>query len=178
MLITLTIRSVLITRADATSRFDPIRRASVSRSLIPTILAILIIAALPNLAAGQGGTLTIDQPSFYGRLDLGDSPPPRLIYSRPKSIGPIAMDRAPIYLHVPPDHARNWRKNCRRYDACGERVYFVQENWYNHDYVRRPQDGRRDPPHERRDSHEQKPRGPMGNDHSGNGHGPGNGRDR
>ncbi|WP_051002407.1 hypothetical protein [Magnetospirillum molischianum] len=143
-----------------------------SRSLIPTILATLIVTTLPNLAAGQGGTLTIDQPVSYGRLELGDSPPPRLIYSRPKSIGPITMDRAPIYLHVPSGHARNWRKNCRRYDACGERVYFVQENWYNQNYVRRSRDGHRDPPHERRDSHEQEPRGPMGNDH------PGNGRDR
>jgi hypothetical protein len=34
------------------------------------------------------------------------------------------------YQQVPPGHARNWRKHCREYNACGERVYFVQNDWY------------------------------------------------
>ena len=45
------------------------------------------------------------------------------------------VPREPIYLHVPPGHAKNWRKHCRKYDACGERVYFVQDSWYNQVYV-------------------------------------------
>ncbi len=47
------------------------------------------------------------------------------------------MDRQPIYMRVPPGHAKRWKKHCRDYNACGERVYFVQHNWYNREYVPR-----------------------------------------
>jgi hypothetical protein len=50
-------------------------------------------------------------------------------------------------MNVPPGHAKNWRKHCRLYNACGERVYFVQNNWYEREYVphyRKRQDNRRD----------------------------------
>jgi hypothetical protein len=33
--------------------------------------------------------------------------------------------------------AQNWRKHCRKYNACGRPVYFVQDNWYNDVYVPR-----------------------------------------
>jgi hypothetical protein len=36
---------------------------------------------------------------------------------------------------VPPGHAKDWAKHCGKYNACGERVYFVKENWYNEVYV-------------------------------------------
>jgi hypothetical protein len=41
----------------------------------------------------------------------------------------------PIYLHVPPDHAKDWRKHCREYNACAQPVYFVQDGWYENVYV-------------------------------------------
>jgi len=63
-----------------------------------------------------------------------------------------------MYLHVPRGHAKNWRKHCRQYGACGTPVYFVQDNWYNNVYV----------PEYRK--HKHKDRG-----HSGNGHGHGHG---
>ena len=31
----------------------------------------------------------------------------------------------------------DWRKHCHRYNACGQPVYFVQDNWYNDVYVPR-----------------------------------------
>jgi hypothetical protein len=44
--------------------------------------------------------------------------------------GPVVAP--PVCLHVPPGHARNRRKHCGRYDACGRPVYFVQDRcWYN-----------------------------------------------
>ena len=49
--------------------------------------------------------------------------------------GPVAVAQRPIYLHVPPGHAKNWGKHCGKYNACGQRVYFVQDNWYNNVYV-------------------------------------------
>ena len=57
--------------------------------------------------------------------------------------------RPPIYLRVPPGHAKNWRKHCHKYNACGERVYFVQDNWYSREYVPHYQKQHRD----RRDEH-------------------------
>ena len=51
--------------------------------------------------------------------------------------------RQPIYLHVPPGHAKDWRKHCRKSNACGQPVYFVQEDWYNNVYVPRYRDRER-----------------------------------
>ena len=51
---------------------------------------------------------------------------------------PMGMAPQPIYLRVPPGHRKNWRKHCRRYGACGQPVYFVQERWYNDYYYRGP----------------------------------------
>ena len=35
----------------------------------------------------------------------------------------------------PPGHAKYWSKHCRAYNACDERVYFVQDSWYEREYV-------------------------------------------
>jgi hypothetical protein len=92
------------------------------------------------LAADVGVSLSIGQPGFYGRLDIGDYPRPRVLYRQPMIIERgVLMDRPPIYLRVPSGHARHWRKHCREYYACGERVLFVQDNWYNREYVPRYQ---------------------------------------
>jgi hypothetical protein len=40
----------------------------------------------------------------------------------------------PIYLHVPPGHAKNWRKHCHEYHACGRPVYFVKSAEYEPGY--------------------------------------------
>ena len=109
--------------------------------------AALALAATSASAADVGVSITIGQPGFYGRIDIGDYPRPRLIYSEPRIIYREVAVREPIYLNVPPGHAKNWRKHCRKYDACGERVYFVQDSWYNQVYVPRYQerhDDRRD----------------------------------
>ncbi|HEY9099334.1 MAG TPA: hypothetical protein VIN38_10725 [Thiobacillus sp.] len=100
--------------------------------------ALFIAATSPALAADVGVSINIGQPGFYGRIDIGDYPQPRLVYREPRLIHRAAV-REPIYLHVPPGHAKNWRKHCRKYDACGERVYFVQDSWYNQVYVPRYQ---------------------------------------
>ena len=101
--------------------------------------AALVVATASALAADVGVSISVGQPGFYGRLDIGDYPRPRLIYRQPRFIEPIAVSRPPIYLHVPPGHAKHWRKHCREYNACGERVYFVQNSWYDREYVPRYQ---------------------------------------
>jgi len=53
---------------------------------------------------------------------------------------------------VPPGHAKKWHKYCHRYHACGERVYFVRDDWYEREYAPRYRErhyGHRD--HDRHD---------------------------
>lgn len=84
--------------------------------------------------------ISIGHPGFYGRLDVSGYPPPRVLYRRPMVIEHDATNRPPIYMRVPPGHAKDWQNHCRAYNACGEQVYFVQDNWYNHEYVPRYQE--------------------------------------
>lgn len=120
----------------------------------------LAAAAAPVLAADVGVSVSIGQPGFYGRIDVGDYPPPQLIYQQPRYIERVPYGRPPIYLHVPPGHAKNWRKHCGRYNACDERVYFVQNTWYDREYVPRYRERHDD----RRDGHRDDHRGDRGND--------------
>jgi hypothetical protein len=113
--------------------------------------AALAVATVPALAADVGVPISIGQPGFYGQLDIGGYPPPPVIYRQPRFMYQAAMNRPPIYVHVPPGHARNWRKHCRQYNACGERVYFVQNDWYSREYVPRYQEQHRDRRDDRRD---------------------------
>ena len=97
--------------------------------------ALLIASAVPALAADVGVSVSIGQPGFYGRIDIGGYPPPQVVYPQPVIVERVAVRRAPIYLNVPPGHARHWGRHCRNYNACGQPVYFVQNSWYQREYV-------------------------------------------
>jgi hypothetical protein len=79
----------------------------------------------------------VGQPGFYGQIDIGNYPPPVLIYPEPVIIQPVTFGfvRRPIYMRVPPGHARQWATHCHAYNACGRRVFFVQDGWYHDVYV-------------------------------------------
>lgn len=127
---------------------------------------LFIAAALATTAqvhaADVGVSISIGQPGFYGQIDIGGYPAPRLFYPEPMIIERGPVYRPPVYLHVPPGHAKNWRKYCGDYHACGERVYFVQDNWYQNEYVPRYQE------------HHRGGEGKHGNGHSNNKNGKGN----
>ncbi|MBA3505265.1 MAG: hypothetical protein H0T80_05725, partial [Betaproteobacteria bacterium] len=97
----------------------------------------LALAASSSLATDVGVSTTMGQPGYYGRVDIGSFPRPPLIYPRPVIIQPVPVGvvRRPVYMHVPPGHAKNWGKHCRKYNACGQPVYFVQDRWYSNTYV-------------------------------------------
>ena len=104
--------------------------------LKPKVLVLAFVAATsaafataPALATDVGVSVSVGQPGFYGRIDIGDFPQPRLIYRQPVVIQPVAVVPQPIYLHVPPGHAKKWRKHCHKYNACNQSVYFVREDW-------------------------------------------------
>lgn len=99
----------------------------------------LTLAAVSPIVANAGVSISVGQPGFYGRIDIGDMPPPPLIYAQPVEIvpAPIGIVQAPIYLRVPPGHAKHWARHCREYGACDRPVYFVQDRWYQDVYVPR-----------------------------------------
>jgi hypothetical protein len=111
---------------------------------------LLLGATIALLAGGAfatdvGVAVTIGEPGFYGRIVLGNVPPPRVIYAEPVIIRrPVRVVGQPIYLRVPYGHEKSWSKHCRKYTACGQQVYFVQNDWYEQDYAPRYRTEHRD----------------------------------
>src|SRR5438067_10078834 len=92
----------------------------------------LAAASLAASAQNVGVSVNVSQPGFYGRIEIGNVPPPVVVYPQPVIIAPtqVAVHQRPIYLHVPPGHEKHWSKHCAQYGACGQPVYFVREDWY------------------------------------------------
>lgn len=111
----------------------------------PTLLrgavaALSLAASAASWSAVDVGVgVTIREPGVYGRIEIGTSaPPPPVIYRRPIVVTQpavvVVQPQPPLYLYVPPGHAKKWRKHCRKYDACGREVYFVREEWVQTQY--------------------------------------------
>jgi hypothetical protein len=99
--------------------------------------AALLAASLPALAQ-TNVSINIGQPGFYGRIDLGDFSRPPVVYANPVIIQRQPRQVAqPMYLRVPPGHMKKWSKHCAQYNACGQQVYFVRDDWYNNTYAPR-----------------------------------------
>ena len=129
------------------------------------VAAALAAVVVSSHATDVGVSVSVSQPGVYGRIDIGSFPVPApvVVYEQPVVImpTPVAVHQQPIYLHVPPGHAKNWGKHCRRYNACGQPVYFVREDWYQQHYVPAY--------HHQHAKHEK-------HDHKGHGKGKGKGR--
>lgn len=126
--------------------------------------ATLAVMAGAAFAADVGVSVTIGEPGFYGRIVLGNVPPPRVIYAEPVIIHQraVVVERSPIYLRVPYGHEKKWDKHCRKYNACGQPVYFVQNDWYQQEYAPRYRVQQRD--YRDRDDHDGKKRNNKGNE--------------
>jgi hypothetical protein len=100
---------------------------------------MMVVLTVPAIAANVGLSVQVGEPGFYGRIDVGNFPQPPVIYRQPVVIQPVpaGVVRPPVYLRVPPGHAKHWAKHCREYNACGQPVYFVQDRWYNEEYAPR-----------------------------------------
>lgn len=104
-------------------------------------LLAVCLATSAMAASAQNVEIQLGQTNYYGRIDLLNFGTPQVIYKEPMFIARPANYRtlAPLYLRVPPGHAKKWGKHCSRYDACGRPVYFVQDSWYSNTYVPRYQ---------------------------------------
>jgi hypothetical protein len=97
----------------------------------PAILSLCAVALASTNVAARDPVINISvggeiSPGVYGRVDFGNAPPPPVLYAQP--VQHVVMQ--PLYLHVPPGHAKNWSKHCYRYDACARPVYFVRSSEY------------------------------------------------
>lgn len=80
--------------------------------------------------------IDINQPGIYGRIDVGQLPSVALVQPQPIIVAPppAYVEQPPLYLYVPPSHQKDWRRYCRQYNACGQRVYFVRDEWVRERY--------------------------------------------
>jgi hypothetical protein len=108
-------------------------------SSIKAALAALLLSALSwsAQAANVGVTVRVGDPNFYGQIELGDRFRPQVIYEQPVVIHRSRYVYDPIYLRVPPGHARHWQRYCGGYRACARPVYFVRDGWYRDTYRHR-----------------------------------------
>ncbi|MBS0307342.1 MAG: hypothetical protein JSS58_00095 [Proteobacteria bacterium] len=137
-------------------------------SIIKSIaLSGLLLAAASAHAVDVGVTVSGQiKPGVYGQVNVGTAPPP-LVYAQPVLVVPQPQPMTPIYLNVPPGHAKHWSKHCRQYNACGRPVYFVKTAEYERGY-RPPRHGY---------DHENS-QGDQGNGHGKHGKGHGYGHDK
>jgi hypothetical protein len=107
------------------------------------VIAGMIAAALGANGAATAGnvgvSINVGEPGFYGQIDVGNYPPPRVIYAQPVIVArPVHyVEQPPIYLRVPVGYHQHWERHCRAYNACGRRVFFVQDTWYANEYAPR-----------------------------------------
>lgn len=98
-------------------------------------LSALLLTLFAHLSHASNLSISVGQPGFYGHVDIGGYPAPRLIHSHPVYVQPVPYGAAPMYIHAHPKHVKHWHKHCHRYGACGAPVYFVQDRWYERVYV-------------------------------------------
>ena len=111
------------------------------KSSLMALIAAAAVSVLSSSAvlaqASVGVSIGINQPGVYGRINIGNYPQPVLVAPQPVIIAPApeVVQRQPIYLYVPVGHQQNWGRYCSHYAACGQPVYFVQEQWVRERYA-------------------------------------------
>jgi hypothetical protein len=128
---------------------EPLAREERQMRTISQALCGLALTAAASCALAQNVSVNAVisgqvAPGVYGQVVIGNAPPPPVLYPQPVIVQPApvilgAPPVEPIYLHVPPGHARNWRKHCHEYNACERPVYFVRSEEYEPGY--RPDHG-------------------------------------
>ena len=106
------------------------------RTIFAFAAAAAVAAFAAPAAAQVSATIGINQPGVYGRIRIGDVPPPALYRPEPVIIARprVVVEQQPVYLYVPSVQQQNWRRYCGQYRACGQPVYFVRDEWVRERY--------------------------------------------
>jgi hypothetical protein len=118
------------------------RTAALAAIACGLLCATALSAGDLNIGVILSGELT---PGVYGQVMIGNGPAPPLVYAEPVMVErvPYGVRPAPVYLHVPPGHARHWAQHCHEYHACGRPVYFVRSAEYDREDAWRSPHGKR-----------------------------------
>jgi len=99
------------------------------------VLAAVVALVSPlAFATNVGVSVEVSKPGVYGRVDIGRFPQPAVVMPQPVIIAPprvVVAPAQPVYMWVPPGHRKKWSKHCGQYNACGQPVYFVRDDWYD-----------------------------------------------
>ena len=138
---------------------------------------VLAIGVVSTVTAQTSVSIGINQPGLYGRINIGNVPPPALYRAKPVTVAPprVVVDRQPVYLYGPPTHEQNWGRYCGQYNACGQPVYFVRDEWVRERYEREHPGWNRGR-HRGWDKHDGRRDDDRGNDDRGDDDGHGNGK--
>ena len=110
------------------------------KAILSAVFAVLVLASLHAYAGSAIINLSVSgeiSPGVYGQVQFGNAPPPPVLFAQPVVIAPQPVMGVPLYLHVPPGHAKKWAKHCHKYNACNQPVYFVKSAEYEPDYGKR-----------------------------------------
>lgn len=131
--------------------------------------AAVALASAPALAADVALSMSVGEPGFYGSIDISNYPRPSLVTAQPVIVQPVVgVAPPPVYMHVPPGHAKRWSHYCGQYRACARPVLFVTNDWYEGTYVPKYREK-----HGKGGGKGRKPHG----EHKGKGQGKGHGKD-
>lgn len=146
------------------------------KTIQATVFASLLLGSMAAHAGTPSVSVTVRgevAPGVYGEVQVGNAPPPPVVFAQPVIIAPPAHrehdEGRPLYLHVPPGHAKHWARHCQEYNACDRPVYFVKSAEYEPDYGARKDKMRRD------EGHKDKRRDEGRRDEGGRGQGRGRG---
>jgi hypothetical protein len=138
------------------------------------LVAILMLALAGTAASASDVNIGVSvsgevAPGVYGQVNIGNTRP-AVVYAQPMVIVQPVRPIRPVYMHVPPGHAKKWSKHCHRYNACNRPVYFVKSAEYGGDYHRGGHERRGNDRHDHRGNDRHDDRGGHSHGH-GNGHG-------
>ena len=101
------------------------------------VFLMAIVAAMAVSPAFSADVGALGGLSYYGQIDIRPALKPKIIFPEPVLVRQVDVvtPGEPVYMRVPSDHAKDWRKYCQKYNACDQRVFFVDDKWYRNVYA-------------------------------------------
>ena len=70
------------------------------KRLLFAIAIMMAIGIIPAFAADVGVSISIGQPGFYGRIDIGNAPQPEFVNPQPIIIQPVRIESILLDLNA------------------------------------------------------------------------------
>lgn len=113
-----------------------------TRGLRQGLLIAAVVGAGVGFASAQAHGYQPGDRDYYGPIVISQTMQPIVIHHEPVIVQGPAVGQ-PLYVRVPPGHAKKWDKHCAKYHACDRPVYFVDDRWYAREYAPDRKPGKR-----------------------------------